>query len=334
MRVTTGGRVSGRTSSRAMVPYKPRSGRYKKRPYGVPIRMPSWPVGKVSRSARYGPTYRLSRRQSLEVKIKEGSGSTKSFYTNGKRSMPKRIQELFKNNQEWIVNGLSSSKLSAAAYGRQAVQYSSQYVGTNFFGDINLATGSAVTSQVSNGSELYYGTSKVTTTFTNSEYTTSYVSIYEIEPRFHMTLESTFGPTTLWKQGIEDMYGGTVNPQTGVYNVPFESPMFVHFYKVNKIIKFALGSGQSHEHVSTYHHNKKLFGAIPGVYEIVHGMTNMQMIVVSGTPINDSTNKALVSTSTCALAIVRRSTRNFTYAPQNRARYQYTETLGTIRVQT
>jgi len=145
-----------------------------------------------------------------------------------------------------------------------------------------------------------------------------------------MTLESTFGPTTLWKQGIEDMYGGTVNPQTGVYNVPFESPMFVHFYKVNKIIKFALGSGQSHEHVSTYHHNKKLFGAIPGVYEIVHGMTNMQMIVVSGTPINDSTNKALVSTSTCALAIVRRSTRNFTYAPQNRARYQYTETLGTI----
>jgi len=165
---------------------------------------------------------------------------------------------------------------------------------------------------------------------TNSEYTTSYVSIYEIEPRFHMTLESTFGPTTLWKQGIEDMYGGTVNPQTGVYNVPFESPMFVHFYKVNKIIKFALGSGQSHEHVSTYHHNKKLFGAIPGVYEIVHGMTNMQMIVVSGTPINDSTNKALVSTSTCALAIVRRSTRNFTYAPQNRARYQYTETLGTI----
>jgi len=106
---------------------------------------------------------------------------------------------------------LSSSKLSAAAYGRQALQYSSQYVGTNFFGDINLATGSAVTSQVANGSELYYGTSKVTTTFTNSEYTTSYVSIYEIEPRFHMTLESTFGPTTLWKQGIEDMYGGTVN---------------------------------------------------------------------------------------------------------------------------
>jgi len=62
--------------------------------------------------------------------------------------MPKRIQDLFKNNQEWIVNGLSSSKLSAAAYGRQALQYSSQYVGTNFFGDINLATGSAVTSQV------------------------------------------------------------------------------------------------------------------------------------------------------------------------------------------
>jgi len=47
-----------------------------------------------------------------------------------------------------------------------------------------FGTGSAVTSQVANGSELYYGTSKVTTTFTNSEYTTSYVSIYEIEPRF------------------------------------------------------------------------------------------------------------------------------------------------------
>jgi len=155
----------------------------------------------------------------------------KEFLHKRQKKYAEKNTDLFKNNQEWIVNGLSSSKLSAAAYGRQALQYSSQYVGTNFFGDINLATGSAVTSQVANGSELYYGTSKVTTTFTNSEYTTSYVSIYEIEPRFHMTLESTFGPTTLWKQGIEDMYGGTVNPQTGVYNVPFESPMFVHFYK-------------------------------------------------------------------------------------------------------
>jgi len=104
--------------------------------------------------------------------------------------------------------------------------------------------------------------------------------------------------------------------------------MFVHFYKVNKIIKFALVQASR---MNTYRHITitRSFGAIPGVYEIVHGMTNMQMIVVSGTPINDSTNKALVSTSTCALAIVRLQ-RETLHTPQNRARYQYTETLGTI----
>jgi len=56
------------------------------------------------------------------------------------------------------------------------------------------------------------------TTFTNMEMTTSYLDIYEIEPRFHIPAGND--PATLWDAGLFSE-GAQVNAVNFVYETPF-----------------------------------------------------------------------------------------------------------------
>ena len=92
--------------------------------------------------------------------------------------------------------------------------------------------------------------------------------------------------------------------QNDPYEKPFRSRTFLSFYKVEKIIRFELAPGESHKHSSTYNINKMIHGSLVEAFGYVKDYSTFQMYVVSGTPINDTTNTSLVSTSTITVDIV------------------------------
>ena len=184
----------------------------------------------------------------------------------------------------------------------------------------------------SNTSKLYYGTVKKTTTFTNADLGTVYLSIYEIVPRFYI-VGATRTPSSLWQQGLNDqLLPGPFEPDTylNVYNKPFESQFFTHFYKVLKVQKVELSSGASHKHVSTYHKNSSLIGYMRAVFHHSAKHTNFQMYIASGTPINDAEVPMNVSTSSVNINVVEDVNYNYTFSPSLRTRSVHTTDLGAI----
>lgn len=313
----TGPRNSRRKPPLVMVPSGPRG--------GGPL-VPYHP-----RTPRYQPTRPYRRRPSASKAMPIGVGSSRTTFREGRNFMPRYMYNLFKQNQDWISTSITSAKLDFNTYGSQQLDSFCIYTSSNFNDDLTLAGGVAPTIGALTTSELFYAKSTLRTTFTNVELTTSYVTIYEISPRFHQLTASSNTPKSTWKDGLVAEYGGaSLNFHTMVYNKPFDSSLFTHFYKVKKTYSFALAAGESHDHEATYNHNRAVHGCVAYSHEIFAPMSKYQLIVVSGTPINDSVNNTLVSTSTTSLNVVRRLTRKFTYAPQLRTRYMYADALNTI----
>lgn len=327
------GRTGARTGG-TMTPYRRRTGvsttkRKTRKPRFIVPYVRGGPLARVSSGDI--PKSRFYRsNQTLSHIVAQSEGSTKSRYSDGRPRASRKIYDLFRNNQDWIATSTGTTKLKNTVYGAQIASYQNHYPNTQFAIDLANAVGGTLSSSVINTSELFYGKTTVVSTFTNTEVTTAYMHIYELSPRFHMVTEAGYNPVVCWKSGIDDAYGSVINAHNKVYNSPFDSQMFTRFYKVKKVIKLVLSPGQSHEHISTYYHNKGLFGAVTAPYEINRTMSNMHMIIASGTPISDATTNTLISTSTISINCVRRTTRNYTYAPQLRSRYIYSESLGAI----
>jgi len=81
---------------------------------------------------------------------------------------------------------------------------------------------------------LFYSDFELITTFTNMEMTTSYLDIYEIEPRFHIPAGND--PATLWDAGLFSE-GAQVNAVNFVLRNTFKSRLFCLYYKVKKLLK-------------------------------------------------------------------------------------------------
>lgn len=329
-RTRTGGRVSG-----AVAPYRSKAKVSRRRPSGppVPFRMPSWPT--TSGRARYSRTYKYkSPAYSRKVVSHAGNGSTKTSYTSGTKRMSRDMYNLFKNNQEYIIGQLSSQRIDSNSYGRQFVGELGIFNAYSSYTDmLSKAMPTAPTLNERYTSTVHVGTINATSTFTNQEATTSYLTIYEIEPRFHMP--SSFSPTLFWQIGLQRQTDTTTDFYTYVYEKPFKSHQFCCYFKVTKSFDIELAAGQSHKHESTYHINKALHGCIPtsaSVNALMRGFTKFQLYVASGTPINDS-NVSLVgnvSTSTIAIDVVNNINYNFTYAPALRAKYSMSDGMAAI----
>lgn len=331
MRVSTGGRISGKThlrpynttfkrDRRDMVPYYAGAVRSKRarssamQPYK---RVPNQP------RARYSKT----RKMTYNVP-KSGAGSTFSKVTFGSKRPPRAFLDLYKINQEYTYEDISSTR-QTSAFGKQAV-----YLSTLLdFSEINLLWGTIPnipTSTLWQTGKFILQNMSSKLTFTNQDLATCYVSIYSIIPRFH--IPSGNNPIALWDKGLEDQ---TLVPATNTqyldaYSKPFASQQFCLFYKVDKVTTFELQQGQSHCHESYYNLHKEVHGQISNTFSVQRDISKMNMMVISGTPINDLTTKSLVSTSSCAVDIVEHVTINYTYAAAQRRIRTYTNTLGTI----
>jgi len=290
-----------------------------------------FPVGAAIEVAGAGYRYlrtRRMRKKRLGVKITPtAAGSTMSYYTAGTKTMPKMMRDMFKTNRVYDTSALSSFRIDSNVYGRQFTGVRQLYSAANFNTDVIRAVTPAPTFDQIETSSLFYSDFELITTFTNMEMTTSYLDIYEIEPRFHIPAGND--PATLWDAGLFSE-GAQVNAVNFVYETPFKSRLFCLYYKVKKIIKIELSPGQSHKHKATYHINKRVDGAVLRTYDILRDVTKFQMYVVSGTPINDATDTTLVSTSTIAMDVVNRLSYKYIRDVVIRDSYVSTTALGQI----
>lgn len=320
----------GKSAYKSAVVYKPRSSgyTYKYRPSGAANLGGSLAYTAGALAYRYFRNRK--RKQSLTRKIAVGNGSTKSSYTSGSARMPKKIWSMFQQNQKYTYSVVNSLILTNAVYGAQVPDYQVFAPSTLWTSDLARALGgvSPTNAQVST-STLCYGTMKVTTTFTNVELTTTYLHIYEMEPRFHLSSAGNINPISIWDTGL-NYEADTTNVvySSNIYASPFKSHRFVDYYKVNKIISVELPAGGSHCHTSTYHLNRTLRGSVPLSYGSIRDFTKYHMYIASGSPLNDSVSS--VSTSTIKLDIVTRREHDFTYDASYREKAQFETSLPTL----
>lgn len=284
---------------------------------GRPRRVPGFP-------------FKRKRRKRLTTNVaKSGAGSTFSRLVFGSKTVPKSLYALYKNNQEYIYEVLIP-KRETSAFGKQAVDLLSRN-DSNFLQSLMLTI-----PQLAAGPTIYqtgkFILQKTVSqmTFTNQDLATAYVQIYSIVPRFHVPAGQN--PIALWDKGLEDQSAtpGLNDDYRDVYAKPFSSQNFCLYYKVDKVTTFELQQGQSHCHETTYHINKEVHGQIVNAFAGIRGITKHNMIVVSGTPINDLANKTLISTSSCAVDIVEKVTTHYTYAASQRVVRTFVNGLNTI----
>jgi len=106
----------------------------------------------------------------------------------------------FKTNRVYDTSALSSFRIDSNVYGRQFTGVRQLYSAANFNTDVIRAVTPAPTFDQIETSSLFYSDFELITTFTNMEMTTSYLDIYEIEPRFHIPAGND--PATLWDAGL------------------------------------------------------------------------------------------------------------------------------------
>lgn len=328
---------SSRAFDQSQIPYRPsRSGKtnvyrttapMRQRTYTTPGRTTTAvAVRRRKRKPRRvpGPYLggRYSKTRKISYSVPHGTGSTFSRYQNGTKRMSKEIWMLFKQNQEFTRTVLSSQRITSA-YGGQGIDTRPR----NLAVQLNDMVVNIPTIALPETSRMYLGSTMSKLTFTNQDISTCYVQMYEIEPRFHS--DATEDPVVLWDEGYEDS-GSTLDTYVDAYQSPFLSHKFCLFWKVNKIIKFELQQGQSHCHTAMYHINRAVHGAITQKFTHFRDISRINMVVVSGTPINDATNEAAVSTSSCAVDIVESITTNFTFAAATNVFRSYANNLDAI----
>lgn len=312
----TASRVRYKTRAKA----KPKTGGKMRVPVGAAIEI-------ASAGYRYLKTRRMRKKRLGQKVTPTAAGSTMSYYTAGTKSMPKMMRDMFKTNRVYDTSALSSFRIDSNVYGRQFTGVRQLYSAASFNTDVTRAVTPAPTFEQIETSSLFYSDFELISTFTNMELTTSYLDIYEIEPRFH--IPGGNDPATLWDAGLFSE-GAVTNAVNFVYETPFKSRLFCLYYKVCKIIKIELSPGQSHKHKATYHINRRVDGSILRTYDIVRDVTKFQMYVVSGTPINDATDNTLVSTSTVAMDVVNRLSYKYIRDVVIRDSYVSTTALGAI----
>lgn len=263
---------------------------------------------KIAIAAGLTRKYRIKRK--LTKRIPQGVGSTFSSFTRGAKKMRRAYYAMWKNNQKYTVTNLSSTRLSQAAYGKQGIS-TFQIMGSTTFSDDLTRFAAGGTPTTLPAASLLYGSLNVVSTFTNVELTTCYVDIYELSPRFHIP-STGYAPSSAWTVGLQAETGVVSGYQNDPYEKPFRSRVFCHFYKVDKILRFELAPGESHKHSSTYNINKMIHGSLVNAFTYVKDYSTFQMYVVSGTPINDTTNTSLVSTSTITVDIVHNASYSVT----------------------
>lgn len=335
MRLTlqqTGGRVVGR------MPWGNKRREYMRKPYAI-ARKPSTAMTRYKKRRPSGflmapykrrpkKPYRTLKTTRINYKVAtDAGGSTTSRLVFGRKTPPRNLAYLYKNNQKYSYELLTGVRRNSI-FGKQSVSSLNSLERTvleQLFDTIPQIT----TTTRSTGKFIVQDLT-IRSVFTNMDLATAYVTLYEIVPRFHITDAIT--PLLAWDKGLEDqsVIPGVNEDYRDAYATPFASQLFCLFYKINKVVNFELQQGQSHSHEVVHHIHKEVHGQFLSSYNQVRDVTKCMLKVISGTPINDLSAKGLVSTSSCAVDIVTKTIVNYTYAASQRTIRRSTNTLGAI----
>lgn len=142
-----------------------------------------------------------------------------------------------------------------------------------------------------------------TLVISNASLCTSYVKIYEVEPRKDISI----GPNSAWFGGI-DLQETNTSPSAAIpMTTPFDSVYFCKQFVIKRVINVELPQGSSHIHRSTMNLNYRMNGkAMDNSPNYVKGRSFFQLVVAYGAPVHDSVNEANVSTGEVQLDIVQR----------------------------
>lgn len=326
----TGGRVTGQTN------WGNRKREYMRKPYAVARRPtmamtkskkkkpPGFPGGFYMAPYRRSPRkpyYRPLKTRKLYYKpATNAGGSTTSNLTFGTKSVPRWLSDLYKQNQNYTYEYLTSNRRTSV-FGKQAMTTYSMLDNIQLNQIIQTIPQITSAALIDTG-KVYIEDVKLTQTYTNVDLATSYLTIYDIVPRFNIPLTTpiAMSPENAWDKGLEDqslvpaLNDNILDP----YAKPFASQLFCLFYKINKVTTVELQQGQSHCHNVTHHINKPWYGQMSDIFFWHRNHTKFTLSVITGTPINDLTSKSLVSTSSCAVDIVTKQIVTYTYAAVQR----------------
>lgn len=337
----TGGRVTGQTS------WGNRKREYMRKPYAVARRPtmamtkkkkpPGFPGGfymaPYRRPAARKPYYRPLKTRKLYYKpASNPGGSSISNLSFGTKSVPRWLSSLYKQNQNYTYEYLTSNRRTSV-FGKQTMHTYSMLDN----GQLNqiIQTIPQITSAaLIDSGKLYVEDVKLTQTYTNVDLATCYLTIYDLVPRFNIPLTTPIpmSPENAWDKGLEDQ--ATVpaanDNYLDPYSKPFASQLFCLFYKILKVSTIELQQGQSHCHNVTHNIHKPWYGQMSDIFFWHRNHSKFTLSVFTGTPINDLTSKSLVSTSSCAIDIVSKQIVSYTYAAVQRTIRSSQNSLSTI----
>lgn len=252
-----------------------------------------------------------------------GNGSTFTRYNVWTPGAHPKIKFIRKTAQEQFYQNVMSRRMSNANYGQQALD--AFYVGR--VSELHTMATTALNYNAT--TDIFIDTITVDTEITNQSKSTTYLDLYEITPRF--SFESAYDPVNVISSGST-----AEGVSTGAVSLGLRPTMikkFTYMYSIHKKFTIELGQGQSHRHTATYHVQKRYNEAY---YDLLGGsrqlpqVTKWLLIIASGAPLNDSTTKTNVSTSTVALDIVRKERYKFLYTQPAYTTYTFVSSLPAI----
>lgn len=142
--------------------------------------------------------------------------------------------------------------------------------------------------------------------------------------------DTSYDPVSSWNTGLLDSSTGSNNSYS-LAITPFTSSLFTSQFRVLKQQRVALPPGTTHAHVVNYRPNKVFNTEIlRESSSALAGMTIFTMFVGHGSPIDDSTNNSLVSTSACILNVVQTKQLRYSWVADTQNNFTNISYLNTI----
>lgn len=169
-------------------------------------------------------------------------------------------------------------------------------------------------------------------TFTNTDNGNVFVDAYFLTAR----QDSTQDPSTAWNVGLQHAAGtNTGNFYQDLGAVPFSSPDFCQFWKVDKIHHIELEQGRSHCILDDFQPNYMVQQArVEDTNGYMRGLSRYIMFVAWGAPCNDQTTTTNISTGSVTLDFVSIINQTYYWAADPASSFNVTTNTGNINTQT
>jgi len=320
----TGGAIYGRAKIPANARAKARRRRYFPLPIGNKYNYnQSTARNFLSKFRGMGSVTRQMPKGYASARIMPTSdGASNSYYKSSMNSHPKA--KPVKRVSTPMFYSFAVSARNNGSTGQQAYKTFS----TGLTQDLN-----AMVTQVSGYNEItdiFLDKMYVETAITNCSEASVFLDLYEVTPRYAMGNANNSGAAA--NEGISEASGGTASFNSiGTY--PTMSRRFTTLWKIHKKYTVELSQGRTHIHKAYYQMGQKWNQSLYDVYGTGWYLPNFSkqlLIVQSGQPINDQTDKTLVSTSSTSIDIVRKERFFWYYNNPTNSLFKFTNSLSTI----